>query len=201
MDADTIIAARQREYSRLYRLQHVEQVAAYKVAYRDTHKTERAAYAKAYRVAHSQEHRDYGKRYRDSHVEEKLAYRAQHVEVIKAQVQAYASAHRAERNAYHSRYRASSEGKAIVCASKHRRRALQVGAIGASYTTATMIKARCALWGNRCYICGAPMQAIDHVKPLAKGGIHLPCNLRPICRSCNSKKHDKWPYTIPGRTP
>jgi 5-methylcytosine-specific restriction endonuclease McrA len=35
---------------------------------------------------------------------------------------------------------------------------------------------------------------IRHVKPIAKGGAEMLCNLRPICRSCNASKCDKWPY-------
>ncbi len=33
------------------------------------------------------------------------------------------------------------------------------------------------------------------VKPLAKGGSHWASNLRPACRSCNSRKGDRWPFT------
>ena len=32
----------------------------------------------------------------------------------------------------------------------------------------------------------------DHVKPLAKGGANLLCNLVPACGSCNAKKKDIW---------
>lgn len=60
--------------------------------------------------------------------------------------------------------------------------------------TPTQLKAKCAYWGNRCWICGGPQQAIDHVKPLTKGGLHVLANLRPICWVCNSRKGDKWPY-------
>jgi 5-methylcytosine-specific restriction endonuclease McrA len=56
---------------------------------------------------------------------------------------------------------------------------------------------RIRYWGFRCWICRAPYEAIDHVKPLNKGGWHMLANLRPICTSCNSRKHDHWPYTVP----
>lgn len=67
------------------------------------------------------------------------------------------------------------------------------GAAGWDYTTAEHIAWRWEMWGGRCYICGAPAEATDHVKPLAAGGGHWPCNLRPICKSCNSRKRDQWP--------
>src|SRR5690606_40959536 len=39
-----------------------------------------------------------------------------------------------------------------------------------------------------CYICGSTTDlVVDHVKPLAKGGIHALVNLRPACRACNSR--------------
>ncbi len=81
-------------------------------------------------------------------------------------------------------------------AERERHRARKRNAFGIDYTTNAMITARIEYYGWCCWICGKPMEAIDHVKPLSKGGAHLPCNLRPICRDCNSSKGNKWP--LPG---
>lgn len=51
---------------------------------------------------------------------------------------------------------------------------------------------RRAYYGGLCWMCGKPAEHLDHVKPLSKGGSHLPCNLRPACASCNYKKSNKW---------
>lgn len=76
---------------------------------------------------------------------------------------------------------------------KNRRRAaLRRGAEG--YCSLTQLQARIDYYGGLCWICGDPMEAIDHVKPLSKGGTEWPANLRPICTSCNSKKRDLWPF-------
>lgn len=72
------------------------------------------------------------------------------------------------------------------------RRALQasrsIGVIGAE-----RLAARMAYWGDRCWMCGDVATEVDHVKPLAKGGLHVLSNLRPACKSCNSAKRDRWP--------
>lgn len=73
-----------------------------------------------------------------------------------------------------------------------RRRARQHSAPGWHYTTAQHIQWRWEFYGNRCYICGNPAEATDHVIPLAKGGSHWPANLRPVCWHCNSQKGAKW---------
>jgi 5-methylcytosine-specific restriction endonuclease McrA len=63
--------------------------------------------------------------------------------------------------------------------------------------TVQQLRRRLAYWNNCCWICGDPATAIDHVKPLAKGGAHMLCNFRPICQPCNNMKRDKWP--LPSR--
>lgn len=58
------------------------------------------------------------------------------------------------------------------------------------------LAAKLRYWGDRCWICHVPYTAVDHVKPLSRGGWHALANLRPICRSCNSRKSNKWPYPV-----
>jgi 5-methylcytosine-specific restriction endonuclease McrA len=73
-----------------------------------------------------------------------------------------------------------------------RYRAAKANAQGVA--SAEQIAARVLFYGALCYVCRAPYEAIDHVKPLAKGGSHWPANLRPICTGCNSGKRDRWPF-------
>lgn len=76
-----------------------------------------------------------------------------------------------------------------------RRRAAKRAAQVAPVTRATW-KAKVAYWGNLCWICRGPWTEMDHVKPVTKGGAHMLCNLRPVCRSCNAKKSNRWPLPV-----
>jgi len=56
-----------------------------------------------------------------------------------------------------------------------------------------------AYYGGRCWMCGAPWEQIDHVKPLRVGGPNWPANLRPACGPCNGRKNGIWPYPTKAR--
>lgn len=80
----------------------------------------------------------------------------------------------------------------VILVSQPFRRALKRAASGSASKEAQL--ARVAYYGFRCYLCGGRWEAIDHVKPLSKGGSGWPSNLRPICQSCNSRKGSRWPF-------
>lgn len=63
--------------------------------------------------------------------------------------------------------------------------------------TPEQLAQRLAYFGNRCWMCGAPGTAVDHVKPIVKGGANMLSNLRPACTPCNGGKAGRWPYTPP----
>lgn len=61
--------------------------------------------------------------------------------------------------------------------------------------TIEQLEARFAYYGHRCWICRAPAEHADHVKPIAAGGWHALCNIRPACARCNQRKNKTWPLT------
>lgn len=77
-----------------------------------------------------------------------------------------------------------------------RRRAAQRVTVGV--VTGEAVAARVAFWGGCCWMCGGEWSQIDHVKPLTKGGSHMPANLRPICGPCNRRKSNRWPFALQG---
>lgn len=52
---------------------------------------------------------------------------------------------------------------------------------------------------GKCIYCNDPYEAVDHLTPLSKGGLHALWNLVPACTFCNSSKKDRllgsgwWP--------
>lgn len=72
------------------------------------------------------------------------------------------------------------------------RRAFRVSAPCIPYTQ-EQLTARLSMFPF-CYLCGGEPQAVDHIKPLAKGGWDCLSNFRSICHSCNGRKKDKWPF-------
>lgn len=59
-----------------------------------------------------------------------------------------------------------------------------------------------ARWGGRCAYCGrlpeeSPL-TMDHIQPLARGGIHARRNVAPACKRCNSLKSDRDPFEFIG---
>jgi 5-methylcytosine-specific restriction endonuclease McrA len=75
---------------------------------------------------------------------------------------------------------------------RRRQAAIRRGCVVFPFTV-EQLAAKVAYWGGRCWVCGVPYEAIDHVKPLARLGPHMLANLRPICSPCNTRKRDRWP--------
>ena len=73
----------------------------------------------------------------------------------------------------------------------HRRRAAKQGS-SVKRITKEELASRMAYFGNRCWMCHGPFEAIDHVKPIARGGPHMLANLRPACNACNRAKSARW---------
>lgn len=82
---------------------------------------------------------------------------------------------------------------------KENRRRARLAEVRTASFTAEQLEQRWEYYGNKCWMCGEEATCTDHVKPVSKGGCHMLCNLRPACKSCNSAKKDRWPYSPPGR--
>ena len=105
---------------------------------------------------------------------------------------AYATArngeHRGESNAAITRWKRTHRDRLVEYEARRRSRVR-----GCPPLSPENVADKMAYWGNKCWICGGAAGTVDHVKPIAAGGAHLLCNLRPACQSCNSTKGKRWP--------
>jgi 5-methylcytosine-specific restriction endonuclease McrA len=172
-----------KEDVRAYRRRNAEAVRARDRARYQRNKEKHAAWWQQYYAEHREEilERQASYNYPRS---QKRVYEARYRETHQTQRRT------AGRHYYHSLPLEERRKKAIRSA--HVRRARKRGSAVVPMTQEA-IDQKMAYWGKQCWVCGAPMEAIDHVKPLSKGGPHVLANLRPICHSCNGRKANKWP--------
>ncbi len=187
---------KRRLYYKAYCKEHREEYNAYARHWRKAHADKGAACTRRWREMHRDECAVVSRRWATAHpekiVEAHRRYRQLHPDKIADTQRCYRQANPEKVAGAQRRYRQLHPDK--TRAARLRYHALKVNAFGVEYTTAAMVAARWKIWGGLCWLCGKPATSMDHVKPLAKGGAHLPCNLRPICGRCNSRKGAQWPY-------
>lgn len=126
-----------------------------------------------------------------------------------AKVKAYAAMKADEIKVYQHTYHTSDEHRAKErersrkrradpAGNKHRayltRRYLARRFNNPGYCTKQQLDWRWEYYGHKCWICRQPAKETDHVIPVSKGGSNWPGNLRPICKPCNVRKGNMWPY-------
>jgi 5-methylcytosine-specific restriction endonuclease McrA len=75
-----------------------------------------------------------------------------------------------------------------------KRHALKMALLG--QVDCTDIPRLCELQKWKCASCGCSVKAkwhVDHIMPLARGGLHDRRNLQILCPGCNVRKSDKHP--------
>jgi 5-methylcytosine-specific restriction endonuclease McrA len=137
---------------------------------------------------------EYARRNKDVVRERRRAHWVANADRLRAQGRAWKQRNRARANELSRNWYWNNRDRAIATAKLNnlKRIAREQGAAGAA--TLDQIMSRVAFYGHRCYLCRAPYEAVDHVKPIARGGSNWPANLRPICKPCNSRKRCKWPF-------
>jgi len=86
-------------------------------------------------------------------------------------------------------YRANNPEKFAAYDSAHQnsRRALKYSATITGPISARVYRAIIA--SGPCVYCGDAAKTVDHIQPLARGGIEHESNLVPACVACNTSKH------------
>jgi 5-methylcytosine-specific restriction endonuclease McrA len=199
-DAEYYIAHREKMLAanKLWRAEHAEEKALKARDYYLTHTEQEKARTANWTLQHKEELPERRKGYHHKTAEQQREYtnqyRASHPELRRKECTKRYALHREQMKASSAKW--CSEHPELRRYYGHLYRTLKLTAEGAWYISSELLESRWDYYGRICYLCGAPATATDHVKPLTKGGAEWPCNLRPICRSCNSKKHNKWPFDI-----
>jgi 5-methylcytosine-specific restriction endonuclease McrA len=96
------------------------------------------------------------------------------------------------------RYRTSERGRVSHRAHQQRRYAAAKASEGV--LTSENINLQYSKQKGRCYYCNNKVgnkYHVDHVVPLARGGLNIPENIVIACPSCNQHKSDKLPHEWP----
>jgi hypothetical protein len=195
-------------YGKVYRKANREKLAAHSKAYREANRERRAAQSKAYREANRERIAAKSKAYYEANRERRAAqskaYNEANRERIAAQKKAYREANRGKYSIYHKSYnqknreRLAAQKKAYKKNNYHlviewcrKRRAIQKNALVPF--TAKEKEALIVLECTRQELQKETGRAyhIDHILPIAHGGIHHPVNLRILEGEENISKQDK----------
>lgn len=96
--------------------------------------------------------------------------------------------------AHGRRWTKTEKGALASKAKNHRRRAMELSAVGKF--TRTDIEVRYKAQRGKCAACRAPLKKkyhVDHIVSLKRGGTNHPRNLQLLCPFCNMSKHDRDP--------
>lgn len=159
------------------------------------------AYSNKYNQTHKEQRRTYKKKYHEKNkeaiLEKQKKYREKHKEKILEYQRKYDAEHKRDRRKYYIKYHKTSKGQAAKFNSnnKRRQREEQQGRGITGQQWLEMMKFfgfKCAYSGK--YIGGEENQSIrsiDHIVPIAKGGINEIWNCVPMYRPYNTRKNDK----------
>jgi len=196
-----------------YRIANPEKIRAGKAAYNATHREQIAISARAYWEAHHEEIRvrsaprraAYYIAHRDEMCRRNAVYRSTHREKARA-----ASATRYAADPKRARaYQAAWD--AMHPENKRENGARRRGAPVCAHLACLALGPVQLAWQvsqHRCYLCGAQLVEearrgdpghahLDHVVPLARGGLHCAENLRPTCATCNHRKGARLVSELP----
>lgn len=180
-----------RETQRKWAAKNKDKKAAWDKAYYEKNKDARSAYYKKWREENLDHTKAYSKKYREENKERKAItdrnWSQANKDKVNANARRYRQRHPEKQNEIHRNYNKKNPELWRTIAQNRRARKLENGI---SLVTAKDIR---AILSNPCFYCGSKDRlTLDHIVPISRGGRHSIGNLLSACRSCNSKKHNKF---------
>jgi len=155
------------------------QLAYQKKNYQEN-RLEKIEYQKKYAQENAEQVREYRRKWYKENREQQIEYKKK-----------YYQENREHLRECHQRWKeANRELLRAIDSNKRDRRRAKIKSNGTFKVTS---KDLAKMYGKPCVYCGERDNIqIDHVIPIAKGGVHGIGNLQPLCKVCNSKKSDKY---------
>ncbi len=196
-DREYYLANKERIKARANAYYHdnVEAVAQTTKKYRETNfeaiKERKAKYAKDNSVRLTARSAQWAKDNPERHKEQTAKYRNEHRLELRAAGNArYAHLMATNPEAVRKQrrdYAKTPKGRAIYYSAQNLRRR------GVPYTQESIDWIATIDWSTElCTYCPSPATEIDHILPITKGGDGSRENLTPCCRSCNSRKGNRY---------
>jgi 5-methylcytosine-specific restriction endonuclease McrA len=150
--------------------------------------------SRAWRAKNKVRVQELNREFYEANRQERLEYHRQYRQANQGRIKQLMDKFRREKPDYHRNYMrqwARSHSDKIQ-AKDHARRAFKIGK--PSSFTAAEWKSLKERYNYTCLRCGRREPAIkltaDHVVPISKGGAGTIDNIQPLCKPCNSAKHD-----------
>ena len=189
-------AAKRKAYHQEYYRANQDTIKAQAAAWYENNRERALEMAKARRAADPEGHKAKDRAYHEAHREERLAYlrewQAANPEKLRATNRRWYEANREYVNELAAANRAANPERIRETARRvrHKRRARIAGSDSPGVTRAQWAEiVEC--FGGCCAYCLAPAEEIDHLEPIAAGGLDAPDNVVPACLRCNRSKGAK----------
>lgn len=200
------------EYNSDYHTRHKEKLLAANQRYHQTHKEAIAKRNKRNYLADPEKHKEWARQWRRKHKAERAAYMRRQrkanpeyyrevarrsrfrcsekrKEELRKAAREYYKEHAEQCRENANRYRQANKDKVRQW---NRNRRVRTAEVVGSYTL-DQWKTLCGFFDSKCPCCGKVVKrfAADHIIPLGwENTSNWITNIQPLCRSCNSRKHD-----------
>jgi hypothetical protein len=183
-----------KKWNRDYRLENIETYKEKDREYRETHKKEISERGKAYRALNREELIEYGREYRRTHEKEMRDWHAQYYIDNKEDIKLYKK-----------QYASTPAGKQADILHSHRRRFAEANLKNTltlkQWDKILEMQEYCCM-GCKKQFCEEMPPTRDHIIPLTapRKRLNLWCpgltfgNTQALCKSCNSKKHNRMDF-------
>ncbi len=168
------------EAGKAYRAKNAEAIKAKKADYSKANSAKIVAKVDKWAKDNPERRKEQTAKYRDEHrLEIRAAANARYARLMATDPEAIRKQRRD--------YAKTPKGRAIWYSAQNKRRR------GVPYTAESIEWIASIDWSTElCTYCQSPATEIDHILPITKGGDGSRQNLTPCCRTCNSRKGNRY---------